>query len=217
MAQFIIPINSYANGTAPSSDWYNPITRAGTTLTVSGTAPNKQLDLFSNVAGTKVFAYKPLDGMKDIECLVKFRYSSDYGKQGIIALRYSGNSEATTAGYTMSASFISSAGTLAIDEGQTGYLYWGAWNYLANTTYWARFRVVGDQQYAKVWNDGNSEPAGWTTAGTDNHQTVGAFSGLTTYSINNTTSATVSYYFVSFGTDGDSAPSVEPQTMLNMF
>jgi hypothetical protein len=206
MAQVIVPINEYTNGAAPGTDWTNPITRSGTTLTVAGTAPNKSLDLFSNVAGTKVYGYVPVAGVNDIEGLVKFKYSSDFGKQGILALRYSGSSEATTAGYTMSASFISSAGQLAIDEGQFGYLYWGAWNYLANVTYWARFRVVGSQQYAKVWTDGSPEPAGWTTSGTDTHQTTGSFSGLTTYSINNTTSATVQYYYLSFGTNGDVAP-----------
>lgn len=217
MAQLIVPINSYANGSAPSSDWSNPITRSGTTLSVTGTAPNKALELYSTTAGTKVFGYKPVNNKNDIECLVKFKYSTDFGKQGIMALRYSGSSEATTAGYTMSASFISSQGQLAIDEGQYGYLYWAPWNYLANTVYWARFRVQGSQQYAKVWTDGSAEPSAWTTSGTDTHQTTGSFSGPTTYSINNTSPATVYYYFMSFGTDGDTAPLTDPSSMLAVF
>lgn len=210
MATFVVPINDYANGSALSTgDWANPITRSGTTLTVSGTAPNKTLVLFANVAGTKVFSYTPVNGVNNIEGLVKFRLSSDFGKEGILALRYSGSSEATTAGYIVSGSVISSAGQLAIDEGQTGYLYWSAWNYLANTTYWVRFQVNGTTQRAKVWTDGSSEPAGWTVSGTDSHQTSGSFSGLTSYSINNTSSATITYYYVSFGTNGDSAPSAQ--------
>lgn len=211
MATYVVPINDYANGSAPGADWGNPITRSGTTLTVTGTAPNKTLVLFANVAGTKVYSYIPLNGVTDVEGLAKFVLSSDFGKQGVMALRYSGNSEATTAGYIASGSFISSAGQLAIDEGQTGYLYWQPWNYLANVTYWVRFRVNGSTQQAKVWVDGNAEPGSWLVSGTDSHQTVGTFSGITNYSLaSGGASDTISYSWLSFGTNGDPAPSLQP-------
>jgi len=210
MAQLIVPINAYANGNALSTgDWTNPITRAGTTLTVAGTSPNKTLQIFGNVAGTKIFNYVPVNSVTDIEVLVKFRLSSDFGKQGVVMLRYDGNSEATTAGYAASGSFISSAGQLAIDEGQVGYLFWAPWNYLPNIDYWVRFRVNGNNQYAKVWTNGTPEPAGWTTAGTNGTKPTGTYNGLHTYSINNAAAATVTYYFVSFGTNGDSAPGIQ--------
>lgn len=217
MAKLIVPIQDWANGTAPAAYWGNPITRAGTTLTVAGTYPNKYLSLTSTAFGTKVFSYLPLNSKSDLECLVKFRYTSDYGKQGIVALRYAGNSEATTKGYTMSGSFINSAGQIAIDEGSTGYNAYAAWNYLPNITYWARFRVQGSVQQVKVWTDGSVEPASWMATSNDTVQTVGSFSGLTTYSAGPSGPASIYYYFVSFGTDGDEAPYTEPSSSMLPF
>lgn len=207
MAQLIVPISSYANGAAP--DFTNPIATAGNALTVGGTAPNKVLTLSGGTTGTHIFAYTPVAGVDDIEILTKFVFASDVGKQGIVSLRYSGNSEATTKGYTLSGSIISSIGQLAIDEGSTGYMVWTPWNYLPNVVYWVRFRVVGNSMKAKVWTDGSAEP-GWMLDTTNGVQTDGAFSGLHQYR-----GANVEYRFVSFGTNGDVAPSITP-TMVDV-
>ena len=211
MSTYIVDPNSYTSGTnLIGNGWTNPITRSGTTFTVQGTAPNQVLRIFGNVAGTKIFGYDAVQGANDVEILVKFRLSSDFGKQGVVMLRYTGTSEATTKGYQASGSFISSAGQLAIDEGSTGYVGYSAWNYLANVTYWVRMRVNGSNQYAKVWTDGSAEPGTWTVSTTNSVQTSGTYNGLATYSIaTGSASATIDYYYVSFGTNGDQAPSAQ--------
>lgn len=208
MATYIVDINSYATGAnLIGNGWSNPITRSGTTLTAQGTAPNKVIRVYANTAGTKIFGYNAVQGQNDVEILVRFKLSSDFGKEGVVALRYTGNSEATTKGYQASGSFISSQGTLAIDEGSTGYVAWSYWNYLANVTYWVRFRVNGNNQYAKVWTDGSAEPAAWTVTSSNTVTPTGTYNGLATYSIANTSAASIDYSWVSFGTGGDQAPS----------
>lgn len=203
MAQYVITPNELPTGTP--SGWTRYINSTGT-LTVAGGSP-QTLALASTTAGTKVFGYDALNGVTDnIEILVKFQLSSATGKQGIASLRYSGSSEATTKGYTLSGSFISGAGTLAIDEGSTGYVSWTAWNYLAGVTYWARFRVDGNRIRGKVWTDGSSEPA-WMLDSTDSNATTGSFNGLHDYG-----TGTISYYNVSFGTAGDTAPTQANKT-----
>lgn len=151
--------------------------------------------------GTHVVGYTPVNGVDNIEVLVKFSFTSDVGKQGIVSLRYSGHSEATTRGYTLSGTVIGNAGHLAIDEGSTGYAGWVPWNYVANVIYWARFRIHGNTLYAKLWEDGRPEPAGWTMQIENNIVPFGEYSGLHHYR-----QSSVNYYQVSFGTDGDSAP-----------
>ena len=159
------------------------------------------LALESTGSGTKVAAFDPLNGANDVEALVRFRLTSDRGKQGIVSLRYDGTTEANTTGYTLSGSFIQNKGQLCIDEGGTGNVAWTPWNYLPNVTYWARFRVNGNTMKAKVWNDGQNEPAAWMIDTTNNVRPTGSYSGLHTYMI-----GTVFYSFISFGTNGDTAP-----------
>lgn len=159
------------------------------------------LALESARAGTKVAAFNPINGVNDVEALVRFTLSSDRGKQGIVSLRYGGTTEANTTGYTLSGSIIGNRGNLAIDEGGTGNIVWALWDYKPNTLYWARFRVQGDQVMAKVWNHGQAEPANWTIHATNKVRPTGDYSGLHTYMV-----GTVRYSFISFGTNGDAAP-----------
>lgn len=204
MSTYIVPINDYANGSVVGGgDWTNPIATSGNGLSVSGTAPNKILTLSGATTGTHIFAYTPVGSNNDVEVLVKFKLSSDVGKQGIVSLRYSGNSEASTVGYTLSGSFISSAGQLAIDEGSTGYVIWTPWNYLPNVTYWARFRINSTTLQAKVWTDGGSEP-GWMINTTNGLVSSGSYSGLHQYR-----GANIDYTWASFGTSGDQAPNTQ--------
>ena len=190
MAQYFI------NSSTGTSGWTNRIMPSG-----SFSQNGLFLQLNSPSAGTKVVSYNSVDGITDnIEILVNFYFTNDVGKHGIASLRYSGTNEATTKGYTLSASFISSQGHLAIDEGSTGYVVWTPWNYLPNVRYWARFRIDGNRLRAKVWNDGNAEP-GWMIDATNNVTTTGVYNGVHTYAAGN-----VMYNKIGFGTDGDSAP-----------
>lgn len=195
MAQYSL---NYLDGSTPqTADWSFRQGNGGHRLY----AEAGSLSLESTSAGTKVAAFNPINGINDVEALVRFTLSSDRGKQGIVSLRYGGTTEANTTGYALSGSIIGNRGNLAVDEGGTGNIVWALWDYKPNTLYWARFRVQGDQVMAKVWNHGQAEPANWTIHATNKVRPTGDYSGLHTYM-----SGTVRYSFISFGTNGDVAP-----------
>ena len=160
------------------------------------------LALESGNPGTKVVAFSPIDGANNVEALVRFYLSQNIGKQGIISLRYGGTTEANTTGYTLSGSVIGNKRHLAVDEGGSGNVAWLPWEYVPNKLYWARFRVHDDKVMAKIWNDGQDEPVAWMIYETNKVRPTGSYSGLHTYML-----GTVRYSFISFGTNGDSAPS----------
>lgn len=195
MAQYLL---NYLDGSIPQTvDWSFRQGNGGHRLY----AEAGSLNLESTGAGTKVAAFNPINGINDVEALVRFTLSSDRGKQGIVSLRYGGTAEANTTGYTLSGSIIGGKGHLSIDEGGTGNFSWTPWNYLPNVTYWARFRVSGSTMQAKVWTDGQPEPANWMLNATNTARPTGSYSGLHTYMV-----GTVGYSFISFGTNGDTAP-----------
>lgn len=203
MAQYYVNMNNYPAGALSSSDWSFRQNNGGASATVLNSVDGNLMRTDATGVGTKVLAYTPLNNVNDVEALIKFKLASDVGKQGIVSLRYGGTTEANTTGYTLSGSVISSAGQLAIDEGATGYVAWSAWNYLANTTYWVRFRVNGNSLKARVWNDGSTEPSTWNLDVTNSAATSGSFSGFHQYQ-----SSSVYYLAASFGTNGDTAPKL---------
>ena len=72
------------------------------------------------------------------------------------------------------------------------------------TRYWLRWRVEGGaNHYIKIWQDGTSEPTGWTMTTTYVNRTSGDhYIGLGTYAADNT----IDYLQASFATNGDRAP-----------
>ncbi len=208
MSQYYINPDSPLNTENPQSGFTRHIGTTSTLTAVTSKAWSKigAIELNNTATGTQVWGYDLVDGISDnIEIAVNFGLTSDVGKQGIASLRYSGTSEATTKGYTLSGSVISGAGTLAIDEGSTGYVVWTPWNYLpANNAggnlYSARFRIDGNRLRAKVWTMGGTEPD-WMLDTTNDVTSTGNFNGLHTYASGN-----VDYFSVGFGTNGDSAP-----------
>lgn len=203
MTKLRINYNDYSAGAVPSSDFaWRQSNGSGVSASIMNSADGNLLRTYSTSPGTKVLSYKPLDNIDDVEVLTQFRLEQDYGKQGIVSLRYGGDSEANTTGYTLSGSVIGNVGKLAIDEGSTGYIVWSDWNYLPNITYWVRFRVVGSRVSAKVWTDGQSEPSAWLLDANSDHRTTGDYSGFHQYNV-----GWINHFYTSFGTNGDSAPN----------
>lgn len=208
MSQYYILPDAPLNTENPQSGFTKHIGTTSTLTAVTSKAWSKlgAIELNNTAAGTQVWGYDLVDGISDnIEIAVNFGLTSDTGKQGIASLRYSGTSEATTKGYTLSGSIISGVGNLAIDEGSTGYAAWTPWNYLpadnaGGNLYSARFRIDGNRLRAKVWTMGGTEPD-WMLDTTNDVTTTGNFNGLHTYMSGN-----VDYFGVGFGTNGDSAP-----------
>lgn len=205
MALHYIDFNGFTPGSflEPNWKWGQANGGYGASITDTGVgAAGKIVNLSSSTAGTKILSPNVVDGINDIEGLVRFRLSSATGKQGIISLRYGGNVESNTTGYTLSGSFISGAGQLAIDEGGTGYVAWTPWNYLSGINYWARFRVIGNTMKAKVWTAGTAEPTGWMIDVTNTARPTGSYSGIHQYGV-----GSVTYELLSFASNGDTAPA----------
>lgn len=200
MARYYIDFRGFTDGGFVQSGWKWGQANGGYSASVSSAPWGKVVTVNSSTAGTKILSPNVVDGFNDIEGLIKFRFSSASGKQGILSLRYGGNTEANTTGYTLSGSFISGAGQLAIDEGQTGYVTWTPWNYLSGINYWARFRVIGNTMKAKVWADGSPEPSSWMIDITNTARPTGSYSGIHQYGI-----GAVTVENLSFATDGDTA------------
>lgn len=201
MPRYRVNFNDFALGTAPSSSFvWRQNNGSGAADIISGGQQGKQLRTNATTGGTKILSYVPLNNVNDVEICVCFTLQRDVGKQGIFALRYSGTNEATMLGYAISGSFISNQGTLATDEGGTGYQRWTAWNYLPNIKYWAKFRVVGSNIKAKVWTDGQAEP-GWMLDYDDTLRPTTQYAGFHQYN-----TGYIYYEYFSYGTNGDYAP-----------
>lgn len=199
MAQYIAPMTGVYGAGAPG--FTTQISRAGDTVLSGSNTDGKFICLAKGgIAGTFIAGWDVLDGVNDVELLVKFKLGSDIGKQGIVVARFSGNSEATTKGYQLSNSVINNIGTLSIDEGSTGYVKWATSDYYANVMYWARFRIEGDKLKAKRWIDGQPEP-GWQIETENNVTTTGTYNGIATYG-----KGSMWVHYLSAGIDGDSAP-----------
>ena len=205
MALYYIDFNGFNTGgfVVPGWTWRQANGSCSASVTDTGaTNVGKIVNLSSSSAGTKILSPNVVDGINDIEGLVRFRFSSDVGKQGILSLRYGGTTESNTTGYTLSGSFISGKGQLAIDEGGTGYVSWTPWNYLSGVNYWARFRVIGNNMKAKVWQAGTAEPAGWMIDVNNSARPTGSYSGMHQYGV-----GSVTYELLSFASNGDTAPA----------
>lgn len=205
MALYYIDFNGFTPGSflEPGWKWGQANGGYGASITDTGpTAAGKIVNLTSSSAGTKILSPNIVDGFNDIEALVRFRFSSATGKQGIVSLRYGGNTESNTTGYTLSGSVIGNVGQLAIDEGGTGYVSWTPWNYQSGVNYWARFRVIGNNMKAKVWQQGTAEPTSWMIDVNNSARPTGSYSGIHQYA-----TGSVTYELLSFATDGDTAPA----------
>jgi hypothetical protein len=199
MAQFISELNT--------GEFTHHIYRNGDSLWTGNDAYGKFLCLAKTTqAGTSIAGFNAVNGVNDIEIVTKFILQSDTGKQGILAARFSGNSEATTKGYQLSNSVINNTGTLAIDEGSTGYVKWATNDYHIGVMYWARFKIQGTKLWAKKWIDGQPEP-GWQIEAENNVASTGAYSGIATYA-----KGGLRYYWLAFGTGGDPAPRMRSST-----
>lgn len=165
------------------------------------TANVNSLTIKSERGGTFVQSLKVDGDPTNFEIYATFRLSNDVGKQGILVGRYSGTSEATTKGYMLSGSFIGGRGVLAVDEGQAGYIATAPWDYQAGVTYDVRYKIQGTRIQAKVWPNGQPEPASWMIDVTDSKVTSSGWIGVATYNI-----GLVSYTYIGIGTNGDPAP-----------
>ena len=215
MAQYFEDFTSYQTGPlAGNPNWTTRLAlgAAQTNIVPDDATSLPLMRIQGGSTGSRLNSYNPLDNATDIESLVKFRVNGvDTGRQGIVAHRYSGTSEATTAGYALQFLPASSVKSLLISNDQTGATHnFANYAWTANTIYWARFRTVGTAIQAKVWPDGSPEPATWLLDSFDTAFTggPGTYNGASTFSPN---IYGVDYLQYSAATDGGSAPATKSE------
>ena len=111
----------------------------------------------------------------------------------------------------MTLGYIPSYGRLSLflydDTRNEGIAYYH-YNWLLNTPYWVRFRSDNNRQYAKIWRDGEAEPANWQIDAIRKQDYNGGEIGLVNYT-GRPGGVDVTYTQYSFATGGASAPRAQ--------
>ena len=128
------------------------------------------------------------------------------GSYGILGHRYE-----RSAPYGLTLGYIPSYGRLSLflndDTRNEGIAYYH-YNWLLNTPYWVRFRSDNNRQYAKIWRDGEAEPANWQIDAIRKQDYNGGEIGLVNYT-GRPGGVGVTYTQYSFATGGASAPRAQ--------
>ena len=148
--------------------------------------------------------YEP--GASIVESLTRvivWTSAQNVGSYGILGHRYS-----RSAPQGLSLAYIPSYNNLSLflydDTRNEGIAYYN-YNWLLNTPYWVRFRSDNNYQYAKIWRDGESEPANWQINAVRKFGDNSGEIGLVNYTgIPGGVGVTYTQY--SFATGGASAP-----------
>ena len=163
----------------------------------------------SSSTGSRVYAYKPLNGVTNLETLVLFSAvpTGDLsGRQGGLYNRYSGTDEASTKGYVVNftPNDTSTRAIWLVDDSSPEALGKKPFAWTNTTRYWHRLSTFGNQIKSKTWEYGTTEPTAWDFEVTDNNVTTGNYNGVGTYA-----TGTVSIMQYSANTEG-TAPMVRP-------
>lgn len=208
MAQFWDDFTGYSTGDFTSNpNWQRRITASTLTTTIiadGGGINGRLLRLnLTGSNGTRVLAYSPAGETLNAQTLVKFRNgtTTTNGRRGISYVRYAGNSEASTKGYSLYAGLASSVQSVLLVEDSTGLTTtFKNFAISANAWKWARTEAIGNVVRFKVWNDGEAEPEAWMSA-TNNTMAVAGYHGVGSFN-----TGYVDYGYFSIGTNGDIAP-----------
>ena len=206
MAQYFVDFADYNVGQV-LPDWTLRIAAPNSRVAIDN-APDgrRSLAFIKNRAGTSFLSFNPLDNVRDMEILVRFRIDdvNQIGQKGIIYARYGGNSDANTVGYTTNFTPIQNVTSFLItndNAGRTTTTNYVNYSYQNGVWYWTRFRLIGNKIQSKIWRHGETEPTAWTLSHEHNGAT-GPWSGLGTF----TSQHTIYYSQFSVNTDGGSAP-----------
>lgn len=99
----------------------------------------------------------------DGEILTKFRYSGSDGLIGAVGFRFTGYSQDTANGYSVSLLKDRDTPGFVVYDNKTGTIRGSEYpfNHQQNTWYWVRVNWRGQSIKYKVWNDGMPEPSSW--------------------------------------------------------
>lgn len=121
----------------------------------------------------------------DGEILTKFRYSGSDGLVGVVGFRFTGNSQNTANGYSISLLKDGSTPGFVVYDNKTGTIRGSEYpfDHQQNTWYWVRVNWKGQDIKYKVWRDGTLEPSAWSReiASSKTSGAIGQTAGLYTF------------------------------------
>lgn len=121
----------------------------------------------------------------DGEILTKFRYSGSDGLIGVVGFRFTGYSQDTANGYSVSLLKDRTTPGFVVYDNRTGTIRGSEYpfNHQQNTWYWVRVNWRGQSIKYKVWNDGAPEPSSWSREITSSKTpgAIGQTAGLYTF------------------------------------
>ena len=136
------------------------------------------------------------------EILTKFRYTGGDGLIGVVGFRFTGNSQATANGYSISLYRNGTVPGFVLYDNQRGTVRGSEFpfNHQQNTWYWVRVNWNGQNIKYKVWNDGYTEPSEWSREVVSNtiSGAITQTAGLYTWN-----SGTVEYSWLSYENYGE--------------
>lgn len=165
MARYYTDFSENTVATGTPSGWTQRIRKdtSQTAQIITSALSGKSFRLNSGNGGSFVFSYNAIDNQQDMETLTLFRIvdTGQGGRFGINYNRYEGTSEATTKGYNISFTQVSSVLSCIIAEDSTGSVGWFNYAWSLNTWYYMRFRTVKNRLSARIWAYGSAEPTTW--------------------------------------------------------
>ena len=121
----------------------------------------------------------------DGEILTKFRYSGNDGLIGVVGFRFTGYSQDTANGYSISLLKDRDTPGFVVYDNRTGTIRGSEYpfDHQQNAWYWVRVNWKGQNIKYKVWRDGTPEPSAWSREITSSKTSgaVGQTAGLYTF------------------------------------
>lgn len=145
----------------------------------------------------------------DGEILTKFRYSGSDGLIGVVGFRFTGNSQDTANGYSISLLRDGATPGFVVYDNKTGTIRGSEYpfSHQQDTWYWVRVNWKGQDIKYKVWGDGHLEPSAWSREITSSKTpgAIGQTAGLYTFN-----RGVVEYGWLSYENYGDTAIGPAP-------
>lgn len=155
--------------------------------------------------------YEPSSVVESLTRVIVWTSNQNVGSYGILGHRYS-----RSAPQGLSLAYIPSYGRLSLflndDTRNEGIAYYH-YNWERIVPYWVRFRSDNNRQYAKIWRDGEPEPANWQIDAIRKFGDNSGDIGLVNYT-GRPGEVGITYTQYSFATDGFSAPRSQDTTSI---
>ncbi|MDD3906475.1 MAG: baseplate J/gp47 family protein [Candidatus Omnitrophica bacterium] len=202
--RFFTDFSEYTTGVKPS-DWTERFSASGNWYVreKEGTTGGKCLENGNTLNfGMRLVAWDDIAAKADVEIVSRLRSSVTGGDYNYLVVRAAGTAS-TMSGYSVGL-YGNGTGIVLNRLAGAGVAGLAIYSYpwQADTWYWMRFRAIGTSLKAKIWADGESEPAEWHIDATNDVVSAGGWVGVGLYASNRYQD----FDCVGVGVDGADAP-----------